>query len=82
MSDEPMNDLPGEMRRRAFLRRMVAVGFAVPAIMTFEPALAWAAAAPGQEDKDEDKDKDKTTTTTTTTTVPPPTTTTTTVPLS
>jgi hypothetical protein len=37
--------LPGSRDRRAFLRRMVAAGFALPAIATFESVFAAHAAA-------------------------------------
>jgi Putative Ig domain len=46
MTDEAGNP-PAGQARRAFLKRMAAVGFAAPLITTFEPALPAAAATDG-----------------------------------
>jgi hypothetical protein len=62
MSEERPSDHLSEVERRVFLKRMIALGFAVPVVTSFEPSDAAADHKPKHKKK---------TTTTTSTTLPP-----------
>jgi hypothetical protein len=50
VSDEPVNDLPADWARPAFIKRMAAVGLAEPLITTFESPVFAAAASEGHDE--------------------------------